>query len=102
MQLRNHVEPPQLDFTAPTPTLTDGDSPPQSDYRNVLVSHGIHRGRFPIGGMQVRDARSALQNLINIDPSAVAVINGQPVDEETVIPENVTLLSFVKPSSLKG
>ena len=56
-----------------------------SDESSVLVSSGIHRGRFPVGGMTVRAARRVLGPMINIDPSAVAVINGQIVDEDTVL-----------------
>jgi hypothetical protein len=69
---------------------------------NVLVTYGIHRGRYPVAGMRVCDARRVLQNLINIDPEALPVINGLPVDEEEVISEEVTMVSFVKHSSMKG
>ncbi len=79
------------------------DAPPvASDGSNVLVSYGIHRGRFPVGGMTISAAREVLQRLINIDESAVAVINGVPVDESETISQDVSMLSFVKPSSLKG
>ena len=43
-----------------------------------------------------------LAPLINIDATAVAVINGRTVDEETTVNGQVGMLSFVKPSSLKG
>ena len=76
---------------------------PRVDSRNVLVTHGIHRGRFPIGGMRIREARETLAKLINISPDAVPVINGTPVDESTVIDDSkVSMLAFVKPSALKG
>ena len=39
---------------------------------------------------------------MNIDPQAVAVIDGQIVDEDTVIRDDVSMLSFVKPSAVKG
>jgi hypothetical protein len=80
------------------------DEGPQSPERsaNVTVTYGIHRGRYPIGGMTVRDARRTLQKLLNIDPTAVAVINGSPVDENQQISSAVTMLSFVKPSAMKG
>jgi hypothetical protein len=80
----------------------DGDSQPPIDDTNVTVSYGIHQGRYPVGGMTVSEARQALARLINIDPSAVAVINGAPVDENLRIAGNVTMLSFVKPSAMKG
>jgi hypothetical protein len=72
------------------------------DNTNVAVSYGIHHGRYPIGGMRVRDARQALQKLINIDPTAVEVVNGAPVDDNQLISADVTMLAFVKPSAVKG
>lgn len=103
----------ELEFTTSTRALrqiepvtvgsaSDGDPPPPVDNTNVTVSYGIHHGRYPIGGMTVREARQALQRLINIDESAIAVINGAPVDENLRIAANVTMLSFVKPSAMKG
>jgi hypothetical protein len=78
-------------------------APPSSDNgSSVLVSSGIHRGRFPVAGMSVGAARRVLAPLINIDPAAVAVINGQIVDDDTVLEGDLGMLSFVKPSSLKG
>jgi hypothetical protein len=73
-----------------------------SNPANVAVSCGIHGGRYPIGGMRIRDARQVLSKLINIPSEAVPVINGTAVDEDETITEQVTMLSFVKPSSLKG
>jgi hypothetical protein len=80
----------------------DAQNQPPTDTRNVMVSHGIHAGRFPIGGMTVAAARRVLTGLINIDPEAIAVIGGRPVEETTVINDDVSLLAFVKPSALKG
>ncbi len=80
----------------------DGEPQTRADSTNVTVSYGIHHGRYPIGGMTVRDARQALQKLINIDPSAVAVIDGSPVDEDQRVSAAVTMLAFVKPSAMKG
>ena len=78
------------------------DQAPSEDRRNIVVSHGIHRGRFPIGGMSVAAARRILAPLINIDAEAIAVINGTPVTEDTIVNDQVTMLSFVKPSSIRG
>jgi hypothetical protein len=52
--------------------------------------------------MSVAEARRILTPLINIDATSVAVINGTPVQEDTIISEQVTMLSFVKPSSIRG
>jgi hypothetical protein len=78
------------------------DTPAALPERSVMVHHGIHRGRFPVAGMRVADARQALTRLLNIDPAAVAVINGRTVGEDEVIGEDVSLLSFVKASAVKG
>jgi len=58
--------------------------------------------RLAVAVMHTGDARRALQRLINIDPTAVAVINGAPVDENQQISADVTMLAFVKPSAMKG
>jgi hypothetical protein len=80
----------------------DGDPRPTVDSTNVTVSYGIHHGRYPIRGMTVREARQALERLINIDPGAIAVINGAPAAEDLQIAGNISMLSFVKPSAVKG
>ena len=99
MKLKQH-------HTEPSVQTAGGDASaesPRVDTRNVLVTHGIHRGRFPIGGMRIREARETLSRLINISQDAVPVINGAPVDEDTLIDDRqVSMLAFVKPSALKG
>lgn len=82
-------------------------SPPAEDTapvtKNVTCSYGIHRGNFPVAGMKVKDARAVLKKLIKVDDGAAAVINGRIVeDEEEIISSEVTMLSFVKPSAVKG
>lgn len=91
----------QLQHLEPAGATEDFGSLPD-DQRNVLVSHGIHNGRFPIGGMSVRDARHLLTPLIQIDAEAVPVINGHPVEEDTMITEEINMLAFVKPASMRG
>lgn len=83
-------------------TLRSGSSSPPTSDSNVLVSYGTHNTSFPIRGLSVRQARESLTRLMNIDETAVAVINGSPVEEDTMINEDVTLLSFVKPASIRG
>lgn len=95
---RRELSTPELESTTPA----FGTAGSSTDESSVLVSSGIHRGRFPVGGMTVRAARRVLGPMINVDPSAVAVINGQIVDEDTVLEGSLGMLSFVKPSSLKG
>jgi hypothetical protein len=101
LQLRKpspHVQPEVVCGGGPA-----GDPHEETNSGSVLVNYGIHRGRFPVGGMRIREARQVLERLLNIDPSAVAVINGSPiVDEDQVIDDRVAMLHFVKPSSIKG
>lgn len=85
-----------------SPDTPDTSWGPPTVERSVVVQHGIHRGHFPVAGLRIRDARQTLTSLMNIDPQAVAVIDGQVVDEETVISDAVSMLSFVKPSAVKG
>jgi hypothetical protein len=98
-----HPSNQQLSIKPVAPDIADENEPePEVDSTSVTVSYGIHHGRYPIGGMTVGDARRTLQRLINIAPNALAVINGAPVDEEHQITEDVSMISFVKPSAMKG
>ena len=80
----------------------DTGTPSPVDTVNVHVSYGVHHGRYPIGGMTVGEARRMLARPIKIDPTAIAVIGGQPVPEEHRISDEVSMLTFVKPSAMKG
>ncbi len=102
LQFKHHSSENQL-IEPVYPSIPDKNEPEhQIDSTSVSVSYGIHHGRYPIGGMSVGDARRTLQRLINIDPDALAIINGSPVDEEHQITEDVSMLAFVKPSAMKG
>ena len=70
--------------------------------KNITCSYGIHRGSFPIAGMKGKDARAVLKKLIKVDDKAAMVINGEVFDENEVISESVKMVSFVKPSAVKG
>jgi hypothetical protein len=101
LELRRHHEPEELAYSVDL----GGTRNPEDrscDPRNVLVTSGIHRGRFPIGGLRVQQARDVLRRLVTIDDGAVAVINGRAVEEDELIGPDVTQISFVKPSSIKG
>ena len=100
------TEPPQH-VTSHGPGGDDGQGPAPSGphgavERAVFCQHSIHDGHFPVAGLTVAEARRTLGPLLHIHPEAAAVINGQIVDEDDVIGENVEMLSFVKPSAVKG
>ena len=102
LELRRPQAPPELEPEVGFDAFPEEGQPQPTDSSNVLVTSGIHRGRFPIGGLTVRRAREVLQRLITIDEEAVAVVNGRAVEEGEIISENVTHVAFVKPSSIKG
>lgn len=68
---------------------------------HVNVICGVYAHAMPICGMRVHDARNELVERMNIDPDAVAVVDGHLVDEETVLSEGQTL-NFVKHAGEKG
>jgi hypothetical protein len=91
----HHTEPSEV-------KVRSGSGNPPATDSNVLVSYGTHHTPFPIRGLSIRQARESLARLMNIDETAVPVINGTLVEEDTMIDEQVTLLSFVKPASIRG
>jgi hypothetical protein len=68
---------------------------------NVEVIHGVYAHSLPLAGMAVRDARLELEDRMNIDPEAVAVVDGRQADEDTVLAEG-QVLNFVKHAGEKG
>jgi hypothetical protein len=90
----------------PTPIAAGGaDAEPEPSgaaQRSVFCQCSIHDGHFPVAGMTVGEARRVLAPLLHIEPEAVAVINGQIVEGDVVIGDDVAMLNFVKPSSVKG
>jgi hypothetical protein len=68
---------------------------------SVMVMHGVHMHPFPLVGMSVARARAELADRLNVDPDALAVIDGHAADEDAVLVEGQTL-TFVKPAGEKG
>jgi len=98
---------PRLQYQSPASELGEGDDAPSDQpagrpERTVYCEHSIHDGYFSVAGLTVREARRMLAPLLNISDEAVAVIDGEVVDEDRVIEEGVGVLSFVKKSSIKG
>ena len=89
---------------ADEPAAAEECAAPERQSGSIVVHHGIHSGTFPVAGMTVAQARRTLAPLINIDPDAVAVINGYVVEDESsrVITGRDQLLSYVKRSSVRG
>jgi hypothetical protein len=68
---------------------------------NVQVIHGVHAHSMPISGMTIRQARAELEERLNLAPDALAVVDGNEADEDTVLTEN-QVLNFVKHAGEKG
>jgi hypothetical protein len=90
-ELNAGPEPFSDDFAA-TPALVEG---------RVEVIHGVYAHSLPLAGMAVRVARTELEERMNIDPTAIAVVDGIEVDENYVLREG-QVLNFVKPAGEKG
>ena len=67
----------------------------------VEVIHGVYAHSLPLAGMTVRQARAELEDRMNIDPEAVAVIDGLEATEDAVLTEG-QVLNFLKAAGEKG
>ncbi len=67
----------------------------------VQVIHGVYAHSLPLSGMTVRQARTELEERMNIDPEAVAVVDGTEAEEDTVLREG-QVLNFLTPAGEKG
>jgi hypothetical protein len=83
------------------PGAGDGDDYPQMPSGQVSVIHGVYAHDLPLAGMTVQKARKELANKMNIDPTAVAVVDGTEVGNDTRLSEG-QVLTFVKPAGEKG
>ena len=67
----------------------------------VEVVHGVYAHSLPLVGMTIGQARAELAERMNIDPAAIAVVDGTPVAEDAVLTEG-QVLTFVKHAGEKG
>jgi hypothetical protein len=68
----------------------------------VTVFHGVYTEQLPVGELSVREVRERFSDRLGgIDPNAVAVVDGEEVDENTILREGQRL-SFTRPSGEKG
>lgn len=96
-QRREHFNPgpdPFSDTLGQTATATAPEA-------RVEVIHGVYAHSFPLVGMTVAQARAELEDRLNIDPAAMAVVDGLEAPPDFVLSEN-QVLTFVKPAGEKG
>lgn len=63
--------------------------------------HGIHALSVGVAGKTVREAREVLRQALNISPRAIAIVDGQEVDEGQVLLPGQHL-EFVRMAGEKG
>ena len=67
----------------------------------VVVSHGPYREALPAAEMTIRDVRRRFQDNLDIHPEAVALLDGDEVDDTTRLRAG-QMLMFIRPSGEKG
>jgi len=67
----------------------------------VRVLYGVHALEAPLVGRSVGDVRAVLQQVLNISPRAVAVVNGREVGADHLLKEGEQL-EFVRLAGEKG
>jgi hypothetical protein len=67
----------------------------------VDVIHGVYAHSLPLAGLTVKLARAELEDRMNIDPEALAVVDGVEAGEDVLLREG-QVLNFVTPAGEKG
>jgi hypothetical protein len=68
---------------------------------DVLVVSGANCQPFPVVSRTVAEARASLEYIMNIDPTATALVNGAVVPTEYILQHN-DMLEFTKEGGEKG
>lgn len=67
----------------------------------VTVTHGPYAESLPVAGMQVQAVRERYWDRFDIDPRSQAILDGNPVGDDTLIAAGQTL-SFITRAGEKG
>ena len=73
----------------------------QAHSGKVKVSYGVHNLEAAIAGKSVSEVRQALKEPLNIDPRALALVNGRDVVASYILKEG-DQLEFVRLAGEKG
>ena len=68
---------------------------------SATVCHGPYSERLPVAGMAVGEIRRRFSDRLDIDPGSQAVIDGNEVDDNTVL-QSDQLLAFIRQAGEKG
>ena len=67
----------------------------------AMVTHGPYAEVLPIAEMTVSQVRSRFRDRLDIHPEAMAMLDGNPVDDTTTVRAGQTLM-FIRQSGEKG
>jgi hypothetical protein len=81
--------------------LTRLQQPPRPTSGLVKISYGVHHLEVVIAGKSVGEVRQALKEPLNIDPRALALINGREARPSQALKEG-DQLEFVRLAGEKG
>ena len=81
--------------------LTRMNQPSPARSEMVKVSYGVHNLEAAIAGKSVSEVRQSLKEPLNIDPRALALVNGRDVAASYVLKQG-DQLEFVRLAGEKG
>lgn len=81
--------------------LTRRQQPVRARTGLVKISYGVHSLEAAIAGKSVGEVRQALKEPLNIDPRALALVNGRDASASQVLKEG-DQLEFVRLAGEKG
>ncbi|MFQ6114429.1 MAG: hypothetical protein ACE5NG_10155 [bacterium] len=91
-------EPQEWDF--PEDVDSGNGKPEELDF-SVVAMCGASSDTFQLAGQTVGSARKFLSPILNIETGAIALVNGQEVEDSFVLQKN-DRLEFVKKAGEKG
>jgi hypothetical protein len=88
-----------------TPGGTNGDGgffdTPDAATGLASVSHGPFVEQLPVANLSVSQVRERFADRLDIHPDAVALLDGDPVDDAATVRAGQTL-AFIRPAGEKG
>ena len=81
--------------------LTRLHQPPQARSGLVKIGYGVHNLEAAIAGKSVSEVRQSLREPLNIDPRALALVNGRDVAASYILKQG-DQLEFVRLAGEKG
>jgi hypothetical protein len=99
--MRNEHEHQESFAAGPTPHGDSFATTAEAKPGCVEVIHGVYAHSLPLAGMTVEQARVELEDRMNIDPQALAVVDGVEAGDDEILREG-QVLNFVKQAGEKG